>query len=107
MRRSLRARSYTASAIRLILAGRRPDTQRGYNLKWYKWVAWCALQEPSVDTIKPEPHVLAVFLGYLSEVLRLKPATLCVYRSTITQLSVTFADVRRPFTPHRLQCGVC
>ena len=77
--------------LSLILAGRRPGTQRGYRLKWDKWVAWCVLQEPPVVNIKPEPHVLANCLGYFSEVLRLLPATLCVYRSAIVP---TIRDIR-------------
>ena len=87
----MRSRGYTEYAFRLILAGRRPGTQRGYTLKWVNWVAWCVVQEPRVDNIKPEPHGLANFLGYLSDVLHLKPAALCVYQSAINS---TFSDFR-------------
>ena len=107
VRRSLRSRGYTESAILLILAGRRPGTQRGYNLKWDKWVDWCALQQLLVDTIKPEPLDLVISLDTSPRFSALNQLLSMSTDLRLTLLSVTFADVRRLITPHGLQCGVC
>lgn len=66
------------------MKARRPSTVQNYNSKWVTWVTFCNKRNKKLDPLHPKPSLVADFLAFLYKSKGLKHATLCNYRSAIT-----------------------
>uniref|UniRef100_A0A2H1W8C5 SFRICE_040034 n=1 Tax=Spodoptera frugiperda TaxID=7108 RepID=A0A2H1W8C5_SPOFR len=72
--------------IELIQSAWRDSTWRTYAAAWKQWVSWC--RQNGMTPCSPRPQDVATYLGYLSRVKKLAPATILVHKSVV----VTLAD---------------
>lgn len=63
----------------------RVSTWRTYKSAWKQWVAWC--KENNVKPNKPNPQLIASYLGYLSRVKKLAYSTILVHKSVVVTLA--------------------
>lgn len=72
--------------IELIQSAWRDSTWRTYGAAWKQWVSWC--RQNGITPSGPRPQDVATYLGYLSRIRKLAPATILVHKSVV----VTLAD---------------
>lgn len=75
--------------IILIQSAWRDSTWRTYGAAWKQWVSWC--KQNGITPSGPRPQEVATYLGYLSRIRKLAPATILVHKSVV----VTLADPTR------------